>query len=146
MLPIIAALVVLLAIATIWPELPVGKSMTRLGVKAVTALQSIELQARAVVAICAALLLYAAISTLAGDAPLFLAMMLPELAAWFATFEIMTLVEVMLGVGTAVAAARAAGVRSYVMARFRARRNRRTARAARKPANDDEPRALPLAA
>ncbi len=146
MLGIVVALVAALACATIWPDLPFGRATARLGVKAVSALQSTRLQARAVLAIGAALLLYAAIWALAGDAPMFLAMVLPELAVWFATFEIATLAEALLGLGTAVAATRAAGVGNYLKGRSRSRRTRRTGAASRKPANDDESRGLLLAA
>lgn len=146
MLEMVVVLVVLLGFATIWPELPFGKGVAWLGIKAVAAFQSTGLQARTLLAIGAALLLFAAIWALAGDAPMFLAMILPELAVWFTTFEIATLAEAMLSVATAVAATRAAGVRNYLKGRIRARRVRRTGTAARKPANDDEPGALPLAA
>ncbi len=146
MLAISLTLAAVLGIATVWPDLPFGKGVARLGMKVLSAFTSTGLQARAIVAIGAALLLYAAVSVLAGDAPMVLAMILPELTVWFATFEVMTLVEAMVGIGTVVAAARAAGVQRYFAARFRARRSRRAARPARKPANDDEPGAMPLAA
>jgi len=146
MLAILAGLTAAFAIATIWPELPFGKGVTNLAIKLVTALQSTGLQARVLLAIGAALALYAAIWALAGDAPMFLAMILPELAAWFTTFEIATLAEALLGMGTAVFMIRSAGAANYLKGRLRARRTRRIRAASRTAANDDEPGGLPIAA
>lgn len=146
MLTVEVALFAALAFATIWPDLPFGRAVARLVIKAIAALSSAGIQAKALLAISASLLLFAAFWALTGDAPMFLALILPELAAWFATFEIATLAEVLVSAGTVVAAARAAGVRNYFKGRIRARRSRRARAATRAPANEDEPVARLLAA
>jgi hypothetical protein len=148
MLGIVVALVAALACATIWPDLPFGRATALLGVKAVLALQSTGLQARAVLAIVAALLLYAAIWSLAGDAPMFLAMVLPELAVWFTTFEIATLAEAMVAVGTSFVALRAAGAGRYFKAKSaaRSRRARRSVQKGGATNDDDGPADFRLAA
>lgn len=135
-----------LALALLFPDLPFSRNLVASVARLATGLASHATTARAVMAISLALMLFAAIWALQGDAPMFLAMMLPELAAWFSTFEIATLVEAMVAVGAAVAGARAAGISNYLKGRFRARRTRRSGASAHKPANDDEPGEWALAA
>ena len=85
------------------------------------------------------LLLFAAFWALQGDAPMFVTMALPELAAWVSTFEIATLVEVIVGLGWAALALRAMGWVTLWRGTTRAHR-RRQRKIAKKPssANDDD--------
>ena len=66
------------------------------------------------------------------------AMILPELSAWFATFEIATLTEAVVGLGSAIVAARAAGLHNYLRGRVRAHRSRPARNPIRQPVNDDD--------
>lgn len=93
-----------------------------------------------------------AAATLGHEAARGIAMVLPELATWMTMFEITAYLDALVGVVTALTAASRSGLRAWLgavlprrAARARTRRQRRTP-AARKPANDDDPVALPLAA
>ena len=135
--------------AMLWPDLPFSKSMVAVIVRGVAKVQANASRAKAIIAISFALFVFAVIWALQGDAPMFLAMVLPEIAAWFATFEIATLAEALIGLGSAYVALRASGLGGAMKARARARRTRQTRRvrpAQQKNANDDEPGGLALAA
>ena len=140
----IAALVLMSCL--LQPELPLSRGAVReaLGI-GVTIKAKVGL-GQAIIAISLTLLLFAAFWALQGDAPMILAMLLPELAAWLTTFEIATLAEALVGVGTAFVALRAAGAGTYVKGRVRARRNRRSKAAGSRAANDDDPAPVWLAA
>ena len=132
--------------AMMWPELPFSKLIVAGILRIVAKVQTNASTGKAIIVISLALFLFAAIWALQGDAPMFLAMVLPELAGWFATFEIASLAEALVGLGTAYMALRATGITSSIKARVRARRQRRVRPAERKTANDDEPGGLSLAA
>lgn len=132
--------------AMIWPDLPFSQWIVAQALNLVAKVRANVSRAKTIIAISIALFLFAAIWALQGDAPMFLAMVLPEMAAWFATFEIATLAEALLGLGSAYVALRASGLSGAIKARGRARRQRRARPAERKTANDDEPGGLALAA
>ncbi len=137
-LPIIAAM--------LWPDLPFSRGVVAALARFAGKLQAAATMGRAVIGISLALLIFAGFWALQGDAPMFLAMVLPELAVWFATFEIATLVEAFVAAGSAYVVLRASGLGGAIKARVRARRQHRVGAAARKIANDDEPGGLALAA
>ena len=132
--------------AMFWPDLPFSKAIVGVIMRGIAKVQANASRSKAIIAISLALFVFAAIWALQGDAPMFLAMVLPEMAAWFATFEIATLVEAMVAIGSAYVALRASGLGSSIKARSRARRTRRVRRAERRTANDDEPRGFAWAA
>ena len=136
----------LLAAALLWPELPFSRAIARGGIALIEWFLHRMSMTRAILAISITLALFGAIWALQGDAPMFLAMALPEIAAWFATFEIATLAEAAIGLGSAYVALRVSGLGIASKVRIRARRNRKTGTAARKLANDDEPGGLARAA
>ena len=137
-LPIIAAM--------LWPDLPSSRGVVTALARFAGKLQAAATMGRAMIGISLALLIFAGFWALQGDAPMFLAMVLPELAGWFATFEIATLVEGMVAIGSAYVALRASGLGSWIKTRSRARRTRRTRPESRNTANDDEPGGLAWAA
>jgi hypothetical protein len=126
-------------ILLLWrPDLPLSRMIIAGWMRVIHYLAKHITTVRALVGIGLALALYAAVWGLQGDAPLILAAFLPELAAWFVTFEMATLGEALIGVGSALVALRASGLRSYVTARFQPRgRAKRSRRAVQKPSNDD---------
>jgi len=132
---IMGAMLILL----LWrPDLPLSRMIIAGWLRVVHYLAQHITTVRALVGIGMALALYAAVWGLQGDAPLILAAFLPELAAWFVTFEIASLAEALIGVGSAIVALRASGLRNYVAARFQPRgRTKRSRRAVQKLANDD---------
>ena len=136
----------LLATCAIWPELPLSRSVAYEVFGIVAAIKSRVGLGRAIVAISLTLLLFAAVWALQGDAPMFMAMVLPELAVWLTTFEIATLAEALVGAGTAIVAFKASGAGNYLKGRGRARRSPRKGAAQRKAGNDDEPAPERLAA
>ena len=136
----------LLASCAIWPELPLSRGVVREAFEIGATIKSKVGLGRAIIAISLTLLVFAAFWALQGDAPMILAMILPELAAWLTTFEIATLAEALVGAGTAFVALKAAGVGNYLKGRARARRTRRTNAAPGKAGNDDEPAPQQLAA
>lgn len=136
----------LLGACLIWPDLQLSRAAAHQTLGLVTAIRSRIGLGRALVGIGFALLIYAGFWALQGDAPLFLAMILPEIAGWVAMFEITTLVDAIAGIGVAVIGARAAGLSNYLKGRMRARRNRPTRRAECAAGNDDEPGGWALAA
>ena len=133
---ILGAMVILL----LWrPDLPLSRLIIAGWLRVAHYLAKHITTVRALAGIGVALALYAAVWGLQGDAPLILAAFLPELAAWFVTFEIATLTEALIGVGSAFVALRASGLRNYLLARFQRRgRTVRSPETARKPANDDD--------
>ena len=143
-LTVVAAL--LLSACLLRPDLPLSRGAVGQALRLVNAIRNRIGLGRALVAIGFALLIYAGVWALQGDAPLFLAMILPELAGWIVTFEIATLVDAIAGIGIAVVGARSAGLANYVKGRMRARRSRPVRRAERLQANDDEPGGWALAA
>ena len=138
----------MMAAAMIWPELPISKMVIRAGITAADWLRVKATLSRAIIAVSFALLLYAAIWALQGDAPVALAMALPEVAAWFSTFEIATLVDVLVGLGSAWLALRTSGAGRALRSKASARRRRSQRRkaTARREANDDDGPARWLAA
>ena len=136
----------LLVTCLVRPDLPLSRGMVRETLGILAAARAKAGLGKAVVAISLALLVYAAFWALQGDAPMLLAMILPELATWLTTFEIATLAEALVGISAGFAAMRAAGAGNYLKGRIRARRTRRSRIAAHKPANDDEPGGWALAA
>jgi hypothetical protein len=135
-----------LVAAMLWPDLPFSKRTVAAILGVANKVHANASRTKAIIAISVALCIYAAIWALQGDAPMFLAMALPELASWFATFEIATLAEALIAVGSAFVALRASGLRGAIKARYRARRQRRVRPAEKKSVNDDEPGGLALAA
>ncbi len=133
---ILGAMVILL----LWrPDLPLSRLIIAGWLGVIHYLAKHITTVHALVGIGMALALYAAVWGLQGDAPLILAAFLPELAAWFVTFEIATLTEALIGVGSAFVALRASGLRNYLLARFQRRgRTVRSPGTARNPANDDD--------
>lgn len=146
MMAITGLAVLLLVTASLWPTLPISQVVIRATLSSLGWMRVKATLSRALIAVSFALLLYAAFWALQGDAPVALAMALPEVAAWFSTFEIATLVDVLVGLGTACMALRASGMNSSIKARTRARRQRRVQQTEPKIANDDEPGGLALAA
>jgi hypothetical protein len=139
MLTIQVLLAAAIVVNLLWPTLPVSRSMTAALLRFAGWVQRNATLGRALLGISAALLLFTAIWALQGDAPMFLAMILPELAGWFATFEIATLVEAMVGVGTILLTARIAGFRTILRGKASQRRRRsRTATRSKAPANDED--------
>lgn len=143
-LTVVAAL--LLSTCLLWPDLPLSRSAVGQALGLITAIRNRIGLGRALVAIGFVMLIYAGVWALQGDAPVFLAMILPELAGWVVTFEITTLVDAIAGIGIAVVGARSAGLANYVKGRMRARHSRPVRQAERKQANDDEPGGWALAA
>ena len=132
--------------AMFWPDSPFSKAIVGVIMRGIAKVQANASRSKAIIAISLALFVFAAIWALQGDAPMFLAMVLPEMAAWFATFEIATLAEALIGLGSAYVALRASGLSGSIKARCRSRRPRRVRPADQKTANDDEPGGLALAA
>lgn len=131
--------VVLIATA-LWPDLPISKAVASKLIAIIYRIQAQATLGRALIAVSIALLIYAAIWTLQGDAPAALAMAMPELAAWFSTFEIATLVDVLVGIGSTWLALRASGAGSILRgkAAARRRRNLRSKADVKHGANDDD--------
>lgn len=146
MLAVTVVLGLILGTLLALPDLPLSQTVVRQSLDLCGRLRSKIGLGQAVVAISLALLLFAAIWTLQGDAPMVLAMVLPELAVWLTTFEIATLADALVGLGTIYVTARATGFGTYLKGRARARRVRRTDKKASPSANDDEPAPRLLAA
>ena len=139
------ALGVPLLVAGLWPSLPISNVITSLIVAASIWLQDKITVGRGLIGISVVLLLFAAFWALQGDAPMFVTMALPELAAWVSTFEIVTLVEVIIGLGWAALAFRAMSWVTLWRGSTRAHR-RRQPRTAKKPSNaNDDDRTVRLA-
>ena len=136
----------LLVTCAAWPKLPLSRGVLREVLGVLAAIRSKVSLGKAIVAVSLALLLFAAFWALQGDAPIFMAMILPELAAWLTTFEITTLADALVGAGTAFVALKAAVAGNYLKGRVRARRTRRSNTIQSKAANDDEPAPDQLAA
>ena len=144
----ICAAVVLAAVSA-WPELPISQAVTGAMIRTLHWLRSKASLGRVLIAISFTLLLFAAFWALQGDAPVALAMALPEVAAWFSTFEIATVVEALVGLGTAWLALRASGTGNILRGKANARRRRSqrgTADAPRGANDDDRPARWAIAA
>ncbi|NBW75423.1 MAG: hypothetical protein EBR34_06430 [Sphingomonadaceae bacterium] len=128
----------ILLVTLAWPQLPFSRMIISGGLVLADWLDQHCTRVRGLLGIGLALLLFAVIWALQGDAPMFLAMILPELSAWFATFEIATLTEAVVGLGSAIVAARAAGLHNYLRGRVRAHRSRPARNPIRQPVNDDD--------
>jgi hypothetical protein len=149
MLTIQLVLATVILINLFWPQLPVSRAMSGLLLRFAEFVQRNATLGRALLGVSAALLLFAAIWALQGDAPMFLAMILPELAGWFATFEIATLVEAIVGIAAVYASVRVVSIRSFLRNRVGQRRRRsRHSGSCKASANDDDdgPRILAIAA
>ena len=149
MIAVSALTVMLLLSATIWPNLPLSVRLIRLCLSVGRTVTQKVTVGRALVGISIALVLFAVFWALQGDAPMLLAMALPEIAAWFTTFEIATLVDVLVGIGSVWLAVRASGVVAAIKSRAIGRHSRqhRSKPATRSAANDDaEPELRAVAA
>lgn len=143
-LTVVVALV--LSACLLQPDLPLCRGAVGQALGLITAIRNRIGLGRALVAIGFVMLIYAGVWALQGDAPVFLAMILPELAGWIVTFEIATLVDAIAGIGIAMVSARSVGLANYVKGRMRARHSRPVRQAERRQANDDEPGGWALAA
>lgn len=132
--------------AIIWPNLPFSRALVSSLTRLARRIKAKATLGRALIAIGLALFFFGAIWALQGDAPMFLALALPEIAGWLATFEIATLVEAAAGVATAFIVLRASGLGSAIKARVRAPRRRKVTPTKRISANEDEPQRWALAA
>ncbi len=136
---------VLLA-AMIWPDLPFSRALVSSLISLARRIEAKATLGRTLIAIGLTLFFFGAIWALQGDAPMFLAMALPEIAGWLATFEIATLVEAAAGVATAFIALRASGLGAAIKARMRSQRRHMVTPTQSVSANDDEPERWALAA
>ena len=132
--------------AMIWPDLPFSRSLVSGLARLASRLSAKASTGRAIIAVGLALFLFAAIWALQGDAPMVLAMALPEIAGWLATFEIATLVEAAVTIAATFVAVRASGLSAAIKARSRSPRQRKPVSDRSTSANDDERGGWALAA
>ena len=137
----------LLFFTTIWPDLPFSVGIVRACIAVGRTVTEQATVGRALIAVSIVVALFALLWALQGDAPMLLAMALPEMAAWFTTFEVSALVDGLVGIGSVWLTIRASGIAAAMKSRAIGRhsRQRRSKSAARSAANDDaepEPRAV----
>jgi hypothetical protein len=130
------------------PELPFSRIVIALSLRLWIRIDRFFSLGRLMLGIGIALTLFGAVWFLPPDAVTMTFLMLPELAVWFTTFEIATLVEATLTVGIAATLVRASGFSTYLRNGFsRSARSLRKKRETSLAANDDEePRSVRLAA
>ena len=139
------ALAVLLLSTALWPSLSLPNTVISSVADVSIWLQNKISVGRGLVAVSVTLLLFAAFWALRGDAPMFITMVLPELAVWLSTVEIVTLVDVLVGLAWGALALRATGRIRLWRGNIRTHRRRQRKIAKKSSSANDDDRTVGLA-